>query len=148
MKQKISIILGFLLFSICIYGQKPVYTGLETGLNEKKRFSCKLTPEWKKHKKCQAWGWTTLGVGSAMMMYGFWGMAMERDDVAKSTPKYAALAYTGIAVTAASVPLFVFSIKNKKKARSLCLGSNALAAPIRNGSGMAYTGGMSIGISF
>lgn len=149
MKQKINLILGFLLFSLCIYGQeKPVYAGIKIEQNAENIPAYKLTPEWKKHKKCQAWGWTTLGVGSAMMMYGFWGMAMERDDVAKSTPKYAALAYTGIAVTAASVPLFVFSIKNKKKARSLCLGSNALAAPMRNGSGMAYTGGVSIGISF
>ena len=149
MKQKINIILGFLLFSICIYGQKqPVYTGMGIGTNARNVSSYKLTPEWKTHKKCQAWGWTALGTGTAMMMYGFWAMCMERDDVAKSTPKYAALAYGGVAITAASVPLFVFSIKNKNKARSISMGTGTLVAPLRNGSGMAYTTGMSIGISF
>ena len=161
MKQKINIILGFLLFSICIYGQeKPVYTIASLNVLESRAttssgniacpvpFSYKLTPEWKTHKKCQAWGWTALGTGTIMMMYGFWALCMERDEVPKSTPKYVALAYGGVAITAASVPLFVFSIKNKNKARSLKLGTGTLAAPLRNGSGMAYTTGMSIGISF
>ncbi|WP_456088155.1 hypothetical protein [Parabacteroides sp.] len=156
MKQKTSrggsrtalAIIGFLLFSICIYGQKPVYAGMETGLNAEKRPSYKLTPEWKRHKTCQAWGWTALGTGTAMMMYGFWARSMERDDVAKSTSKYVALTYIGVAVTAASVPLFVFSIKNKKKARSLRLGSGSLAYPLPYGSDLTSSPALSIGFDF
>ena len=152
MKQRINIILGFLIFSICIYGQeKPVYTIASLHTLESRAttssgnivcpipFSYKLTPEWKTHKKCQAWGWTTFGVGSAMMIVGFMGNVIDNWEI---------LGFTGVAVTAASVPLFAFSIKNKNKARSLKLGTGTLASPLRNGSGMAYTTGMSIGISF
>ena len=148
MKQKISIILGFLLFSICVYGQKPVYTDMETGLNAEKRLSYKLTPEWEKHKKYQARGWTAFGIGSAMVISGFMGYAIDNMDGPTTRYRFMILGFAGVAVTAASVPLFVFSIKNKKKARSISLGSNTLASPLQNGSGMAYTTGMSVGIRF
>lgn len=143
-------ILGFLLFSICIYGQKPVYTGL----NAEKRLSYKLTPEWKKHKKYQAWGWTTFGVGSAMVISGFMGYAIDNMEGPTTRYRFMILGFTGVAVTAASVPLFIFSVKNKKKAKTngraslLYLGNSALAIPSQNGSGMAYANGMSVGIYF
>ncbi len=149
MKQKINIILVFLIFSICIYGQKqPVYTGMEIGANAQNVPSYKLTPEWKTHKKCQAWGWTTFGVGSAMMIVGFMGDFIDNWERPTPRNRFKILGFTGVALTAASVPLFVFSIKNKNKARSISMGTGALASPTRNGSGMAYTTGMSIGISF
>ncbi|WP_300762673.1 hypothetical protein [uncultured Parabacteroides sp.] len=161
MKQKINIILGFFLFSICIYGQeKPVYTiaslhALESeaitssgNMDRPVPFSYKLTPEWKTHKKCQAWGWTTFGVGSAMMIVGFMGDFIDNWERPTPRNRFKILGFTGVAITAASVPLFAFSIKNKNKARSISMGTGTLAAPLRNGSGMAYTTGMSIGISF
>ncbi|WP_425884162.1 hypothetical protein ACPYIV_16940 [Parabacteroides sp. ASD2025] len=161
MKQRINIILGFLIFSICIYGQeKPVYTIASLHTLESRAttssgnivcpipFSYKLTPEWKTHKKCQAWGWTTFGVGSAMMIVGFMGNVIDNWEQPVPRNRFKILGFTGVAVTAASVPLFAFSIKNKNKARSLKLGTGTLASPLRNGSGMAYTTGMSIGISF
>ena len=161
MKQKVNIILGFLLFSICIYGQeKPVYTIASHSIPECRAttssgniaypvtFSYKLTPEWKTHKKCQAWGWTTLGVGSAMMIVGFMGDFIDNWERPTPRNRFKILGFTGVAITAASVPLFAFSIKNKNKAHSISMGTSALASPTRNGSGMAYTGGMSVGICF
>mgnify|MGYP005917066535 CR=1 FL=1 len=149
MKQKINIILGFLLLSICIYGQKqPVYTGMEIGANARNIPSYKLTPEWKKHKKYQAWGWTTFGVGSAMMIVGFMGNVIDNWEQPSPRYRFMVLGFTGVAVTAASVPLFVFSIKNKKKARSLRLGSGYLPCPLQNGSGIQSRPALSMGIDF
>lgn len=160
-KQIIILIFGFLLLSICIYGQeKTIYTVASHSIPESRTttssgniaypipFSYKLTPEWKKHKICQACGWTAFGVGSVMVISGFMGYAIDNMDGPTPRYRFMVLGFAGVAVTAASVPLFVFSIKNKKKARSLTLGSNMLASPLRNGSGMAYTTGMSVGIRF
>lgn len=82
------------------------------------------------------------------MISGFMGYVIDNMDGPTLRYRFMVLGFAGVAVTAASVPLFVFSIKNKKKARSLTLGSNMLASPLRNGSGMAYTTGMSVGIRF
>ena len=160
MKQKINIILGFFLFSICIYGQeKPVYTiaSLHTlesraitssaNMDRPVPFSYKLTPEWKTHKKYRAYGWTTLGVGSLMLISGFLGYAIDNMDGPAIQYRFLPLGITGAAITSSSIPFFVLSAKNKKKARSISLGCKTLAAPLGR-AGMAYTPGMSVGISF
>lgn len=84
MKYKILWILGFWMLSISIYGQQqPVYRDSFflhesknlnlPDINQPNILSNKLNPEWQKHKYFQALGWTTLGVGTTMMIVGSGG---------------------------------------------------------------------------
>lgn len=77
MLLKINILIGFLLLSISSYGQGIV--SVSSHQREAKttvtsfqgeRFSYRQTPEWKRHKALKACGWSTLGVGTAMMCGG------------------------------------------------------------------------------
>lgn len=143
MLLKINILIGFLLLSISSYGQGIVPVSSDqkeakttvTSLQGEK-FSYRQTPEWKRHKVLKACGWSTLGLGTTMMIVGFCGDVISNWDEPDYNPGFKIMGYIGVGVTASSIPLFVFSYKNKKKAkqaRSLSLNYSNIATPGTNG---------------
>lgn len=143
MLLKINILIGFLLLSISSYGQGIVPVSSDqreakarvTSFQEE-RFSFRQTPEWKRHKVLKACGWSTLGVGSAMMIVGFCGDVISNWEGPEHHSGFKIAGYVGVGVTASSIPLFVFSHKNKKKAKqtgSLSLNYSNIVTPRTNG---------------
>lgn len=140
MSYKIYIIFGFLLCAINIYGQTslPVYVNMQQNVNhntgfQEENFLYKQTNEWKKHKIFKACGWSALGIGSAMMIVGFVGDVVKNWEGPEHSSTFKIVGYTGIGITAASIPLFIFSYKNKKEAFSINAGCQTMYVPAPNG---------------
>ena len=84
-------------------------------------FSYKQSPEWQKYKRLRAWGWTALGVGSAMTIVGSLGCAyvIQMGDSDGGPGPLLAMPILGGALTVSSVPLLVRAYKNRRKALAI-----------------------------
>ena len=87
-------------------------------------FAYKETRAWRVHRACKISGWTAFGVGGSMMVVGFVGDALANweEPSYSQNHTFRTIGYIGTGLTAASVPLFTFSVKNKKKAEDGALG--------------------------
>ncbi|WP_158712903.1 hypothetical protein [Parabacteroides pacaensis] len=140
MDYKIYTLLGLLLFVINIYGQTrlPIYVDMQQNISyntpfQNEDFLYKQTNEWKKHKILQACGWSAFGIGGAMMIVGFVGDVVKNWEGTEHNSQFKILGYTGIGITTASIPLFIFSHKNKKKAFSIHTACQTIYVPAPNG---------------
>jgi len=77
-------------------------------------------------------GWTAMGVGIPMMVYGL-GMAIGSVEDSRVSHKAANLVFaSGATLTLSSIPLFIVSHHYKKKAVSVSLGSQQVFIPREN----------------
>lgn len=121
-----SIVVNKSLFS---YGKGIV--NLTSSLNEE--FSYQQTPEWKKHKQLRAWGWTALTLGGVMMTVGSFAHIIDNWEGPEHHNRFLILACSGATITAASIPLFVYSYKNKKRALAFGTTSQMICMPVHAG---------------
>lgn len=90
---------------------------------------------WKRHKVLKACAWTSVSAG-AVLIYGglVWGLASGYVDDIKEGKGWAIMMGTGAGLAAASIPLFVYSRKNRKKALRLSTGVGSVQKPLPCGS--------------
>lgn len=117
--KHIAFILCALLLSLETHGITPeLVKNLQ--VNET-AFTYKQSPEWQQYKRLRAWGWTALGVGSAMTIVGSLGCAyvIQMGDSDGSPGLLLAMPIVGGALTVSSVPLLVRAYKNRRKALAI-----------------------------
>lgn len=145
MTKYILFILLFILFTDHLYANnidstewivsnKNVSNLLKTNYNMEQKLY-KHTYLWKKHKTQNVIGGVCLGAGVATA--SFW-VALKAITNGYSgskglTPIDKGLLATSIGLSVASIPLFVFAHKNKKKAMSLSINSKNIYMPLPNG---------------
>ncbi|MDR0938169.1 MAG: hypothetical protein LBN29_02270 [Mediterranea sp.] len=97
----------------------------------------KSTKYWKRHRILKGCAWTTLSVGGGGMLVGLFGDIVNELDTDSDSKGDKALwkgvFYSGLCLAVSSIPLFVFSHKNKKKALSVVVSGQALSSPFPNG---------------
>lgn len=103
----------------------------------------KQTSEWKKYKVLKACAWTSLTVGVCATTGGFvWGAcnAMDYEEYGhrRSKAGWATVAGIGIGMTVASIPMFVCSRKNRKKALRLSAGMDSIQESLPNGAACSW----------
>jgi hypothetical protein len=92
-------------------------------------------------------GWSALGVGIPIMVYGL-GMAIGSVEDSRVSHKAANLVFaSGAALTLSSIPLFIVSHHYKKKAVSVSLGSQQVFIPRGNGFVSSVQPALSIKVS-
>jgi len=92
-------------------------------------------------------GWTAMGVGIPMMVYGL-GMAIGSVEDSRVSHKAANLVFaSGATLTLSSIPLFIVSHHYKKKAVSVSLGSQQVFIPRGNGFASSVQPALSIKVS-
>ena len=145
MKAILVFIFVFLL-STNIYGQavSHVDANINTNMNavcpnNDISFDYKQTSEWQKYKKLKIWGWTTFGVGGAMVVGGCIGDAIDNYEYHKDGTRirFRVVWCIGIGVTVASIPMITLAYKNKRKAKNLSLAASSLSVDLPNGSRQA-----------
>lgn len=112
----------------------------------------KNTPEWGKYLALRTVGWTTFGVGMAATGVGaFVSLALSsihgsNHDKTQAGP---IIIYSGLGLTAASIPILVsaYHYKNKAKKIGLSMGVTQLPAPTF-GQNLSYTPAMNFTITF
>jgi len=92
-------------------------------------------------------GWTAMGVGIPMMVYGLWKARGSVDDSSINGDLGAVLMGSGAALTLSSIPLFIVSHHYKKKAVSVSLGSQQVFIPRGNGFVSSVQPALSIKVS-
>lgn len=85
--------------------------------------SYKDTRLWRRHRACKISGWTALGVGGSMMIVGFVGDVLANYESPSYNPGFRIVGCIGSGITAASIPLFAFAVKNKQRAENAVLGT-------------------------
>ena len=119
-----AIVLGLI---VVLMSAMDAYAGsglfpLDTLAN--RNFAYKDTRAWRVHRACKISGWTAFGVGGSMMIVGFVGHVLANWEKSSDSYNYTfrTIGYIGTGLTAASIPLFAFSVRNKKKAEDAALG--------------------------
>lgn len=100
--------------------------------------SYKNTVYWKRHKRLRACGWTAFSVGIATTTVGLFGEGAA-ELYSGNGRSWRGVIYTGIGVTAASIPLFVFSRINRARAKRsvhFSLGGSSIQQISPNGTQM------------
>lgn len=81
----------------------------------------KQTAYWKKHKRLRKYAWAALGLGVCGTVVGWIGeagnTAHTNSNWKEDGKVWDVVLVAGIGLTASSIPLFVFSRKNKRKAK-------------------------------
>lgn len=81
----------------------------------------KQTVYWKKHRRLRKYAWAALGLGVCGTVVGWIGeagnTAHTNSNWKEDGKVWDVVLVAGIGLTASSIPLFVFSHKNKRKAR-------------------------------
>lgn len=96
----------------------------------------KNTAEWGKYKVLRAIGWSCLGVGVAAGVTGPFIMIVNHEMSPNPTPWVGATIWgTGIALTAASIPLLIvaYHYRSKAKKMNFSVGMAPLEVPSYNG---------------
>lgn len=83
----------------------------------------KQTRYWKKHKTLKACGWTALGIGVPAIVVGFAGAVASGYESGGDGEAFGIIICAGAGLTVSSIPLFVFSVKNRQKAIATALGT-------------------------
>jgi len=144
MKRIVGLLTFIVLLSVSAYGQEPssVYADammslpLAYDLTEREvKPAYKDSLYWKRYKAQRALGWTSLGLGISTVGIGFFGgyiddLPSRWSDV---KPGWKTLFYSGICLTAVSIPLFVFSHRNKREVRSFSMGADCITTPAITG---------------
>ena len=112
----------------------------------------KNTPEWGKYKALRAVGWTTFSVGmtatgvGAIVSLALSSIHGSNHDKTQAGP---IIIYSGLGLTAASIPILVsaYHYKNKAKKIGMSMGVTRLSAPTF-GQNLSYTPAMNFTISF
>lgn len=88
-------------------------------MNSQKEY--KQTVYWKKHKKLKRYAFGALGLGVCGTIVGWYGMiansAYVNSDWENDGKVWGYVFVTGVGLTASSIPLFVVSYVNKKRAK-------------------------------
>ncbi|WP_291530250.1 hypothetical protein [Bacteroides sp. UBA939] len=118
----------------------PMY--FEMGDKMKLQESYKQSVYWKKYKRLKGCAFGALGLGVGGMFVGWVGVAKtpyididQRKDAGKV---WAIVFCSGLCLTVSSIPLFIISHKNKKKAKNsigFSLNSSTIHVTLPNGMG-------------
>lgn len=140
MMRTIFILAFTLLLSGNVYGQEAstaqASANIIIGYTEAEAPSdYKQTKEWKKFKRQRAWGWTALGVGSAMVFGGsLLSIAAHLVHDKSGFEAFDIIPYAGVTLIAASIPTLVIAYKHKRKAKNISLTASSLWTDLPNGS--------------
>ncbi|MCI6476548.1 MAG: hypothetical protein SPE38_04630 [Prevotella sp.] len=100
----------------------------------------KQTIYWKKHKKLKRYAYSVLGLGVCSTIVGWIGAVGNNAHTNKNWKEdgkaWDVVLVVGVGLTVSSIPLFVFSHKNKKKAKEsveLSLTSSNIHLDLPNG---------------
>ena len=110
----------------------------------------KHTPEWGKYKALRAVGWTSFGVGvTATLVGGYLYLFVANTHGSDSSRPLLIPFYTGLGLTAASVPILVsaYHYRNKAKKIGMNMGMTRLSTP-SVGQNMSYAPAMSLILTF
>lgn len=142
----ITILLFALLWATGIYGQSESPIDVNTCItvdnaniqSEMLSFDYKQTAEWKRYKTFKAIGWTSVGVGGAMLIVGFIGDIIDNYErgCKKEKIRFRVVWCMGTGIAAASVPLLTFAYINRhkaKKATALSLTASCLSVDLPTG---------------
>lgn len=91
---------------------------------------------WKRHKTLKRLAWTSLGlaVAYAGVMGTVYGMSKSLGEGGNNGDAGPIIIIPAACLASASIPLFIFSSKNKKKALSVSAGSGVTLYSLPNGS--------------
>lgn len=119
----------------------PVYVIMKDKPKKIKDDSYKRTTYWRRHNVYKACGWTSLGLGIAATGAGaVIGIVNGFTDNHKSSDNASnALVIGGLGLTAASVPMFILSYKNKYKAKEAVLNVSLNATSVQTVSPFGQT---------
>ena len=161
--KKIILFITFVICAVCAYSQ--------TGLTEDSRTDTELnisnqslqavsrlpagdayknTPEWGKYKALSTVGWTTFGVGmTATCVGGYLYLILSNINGSDKAQPGAIVFFSGLGLTAASVPVLVsaYHYRNKAKKIGLSMGIAQLSTPSLR-QNMSYTPAMNFTITF
>ena len=102
----------------CFSSPSPLYKGMEQGNTPQ---GYKQTIYWKKHKKLKRYAYSTLGLCICSTIVGWIGEIGNHADTNSNWKEdgkaWDIVLAAGIGLTISSIPLFVVSHKNKKKAK-------------------------------
>lgn len=129
---------GYESYSVtCLSTPLPIYKEMEK-VNPQKEY--KQTVYWKRHKKLKTYAFSTLGLGICGTFIGWIGAignnAYTNSDWKEDKKVWEAVFGIGLGLTISSIPLFVISHKNKKKAKEtveLSLNSSNIDLVLPNG---------------
>lgn len=110
---------GYESYSVtCLSSPLPIYKEVEK-INTQKGYE--QTIYWKKHKKLKKYAFSTLGLGICGTIVGWIGevgnTAYTNSNWKNDGKAWDVVLGIGIGLTVSSIPLFVISHKNKKKAK-------------------------------
>lgn len=109
--------------AIVEYAQSILYVKNLNGNNDTDKY-------WKLYRGYKIGAFCALGVGLASMGFGFVCLIGNSfPDVQNPTNTWAAFVFGGLGVSLASIPLFVISHKNGKKAESVNVSLNVASIP-------------------
>lgn len=157
MSRKIGIVWIIALFAMKMYGENKfsvytvnsipqkdnycllsrdcaVYGGNNNYYFDHKVFD-KQSIHWKKYKKLKALAWTSAAIGVPALGLGYFGGIIDGlpEYWSKVKPGWQVMFYTGLCLTIASVPLFVYAHKYKMKALMVSVGSQSILTPLPGG---------------
>lgn len=90
---------------------------------------------WQKSKNQKTAAWAMLGGGVALSIIGIVGFTANYDVLVEGGPAetYALLTFVGAGLSLGSIPLFIASGRNHRKAASLSVKSQHIFIPQQNG---------------
>lgn len=105
---------------------------------EKNSFDYKQTVHWKLYKELKVAGWTSVGVGGAMLIAGFIGDIFDNYErgCKEERIRFRVVWCMGAGIAAASVPLLTFAYINRhkaKKAAAISLTASRLSVDLPTG---------------
>ncbi len=140
-KIKVPILSVLFLLSSTLYGQRTevvcddmndaiTYANSRPDVS----FDYKSSKEWKKYRRLKALGWTTFGVGGAMVAIGGVADFIDNYEVHKGEnrkTRFRIMWCIGAGVALSSIPLFICAHKNKKKALSVNVTAQTVFMPMQ-----------------
>lgn len=145
MKTKI-VALGIILCLSCtnMYGQGQWFPP-NTNDTPKNLYDRNST-YWKKYKVLKRIGWVGLGVGAFAIAGGIIGGSFSFQG-GHDTKVWEGIAYSGIGIAVATIPVFICADQKKEKAIVVSAGCGNLAAPLSAGK-LACRQGIALQICF
>lgn len=159
--KKIIVFIIFIVSAVCAYSQN--HSNVSTPADEQTSISShrpeqvasllkndayKNTPEWGKYEALRTVGWTTFGVGMTATCVGGY-LYLLLANLSGNGEAGAIVFFSGLGVTAASVPILIsaYHYRSKAKKIGLSMGVTQLSAPTFD-QNLSYTPAMNFTITF
>lgn len=98
----------------CIQANMAISSATNNRIDSRENY--KNTVYWKKHKVLKGCAWTALGIGVCGTVVGFIGEFGSDINGNSEEALWDGIFIGSLCLTASSIPLFIYSHKNKKKA--------------------------------